>query len=68
MTSFKISKKIVHTDSRTSIIDKHVETIKKIEYDKKNIDKYQILQLKNLSRALLKTFEVLDCCHKATRF
>tara|TARA_B110001450_G_scaffold98240_1_gene93219 strand:+ start:26655 stop:27770 length:1116 start_codon:yes stop_codon:yes gene_type:complete len=41
MTSFKISKKTVHTDSRTSIIDKHVETIKKIEYDKKNIDKYR---------------------------
>tara|TARA_B110001450_G_scaffold256601_1_gene287698 strand:- start:8824 stop:9939 length:1116 start_codon:yes stop_codon:yes gene_type:complete len=41
MTSFKISKKTVHTDARTSIIDKHVETIKKIEDDKKNIDKYR---------------------------
>tara|TARA_B110000977_G_scaffold101067_1_gene132498 strand:+ start:7583 stop:8698 length:1116 start_codon:yes stop_codon:yes gene_type:complete len=41
MTSFKISKKTVHTDSRTSIIDKHLETIKKIEDDKKNLDKYR---------------------------
>tara|TARA_B110000971_G_scaffold209749_1_gene236222 strand:- start:893 stop:2008 length:1116 start_codon:yes stop_codon:yes gene_type:complete len=41
MTSFKISKKTVHTDSRTSIIDKHVETIKIIEDDKQNLDKYR---------------------------
>ena len=41
MSSFKISKKTVHTDSRTSIIDKHLETIKKIEDDKTNLDKYR---------------------------
>ena len=41
MTSFKISKKTVHTDSRTSIIDKHLETIKNIEDDKNNLDKYR---------------------------
>jgi len=41
MTSFKISKKTVHTDSRTSIIDKHLETIKSIEDDKTNLDKYR---------------------------
>ena len=41
MTSFKISKKTVHTDSRTSIIDKHLETIKNIEDDKKKLDKYR---------------------------
>lgn len=41
MTSFKISKKTIHTDSRTSIIDKHLETIKQIEDDKKNLDKYR---------------------------
>ena len=40
MSSFKISKKTVHTDSRTSIIDKHLETIKKLEDDKINLDKY----------------------------
>ena len=41
MTSFKISKKTVHTDSRTSIIDKHLDTLTKIEDDKKNLDKYR---------------------------
>jgi hypothetical protein len=41
MSSFKISKKTVHTDSRTSIIDKHFETIKKIDEDKNNLDKYR---------------------------
>lgn len=41
MSSFKISKKTVHTDSRTSIIDKHLETIKEIEEDKNNLDKYR---------------------------
>lgn len=41
MSTFKISKKTVHTDSRTSIIDKHFETIKKIDEDKNNIEKYR---------------------------
>lgn len=35
MSSFKISKKTVHTDARMSIIAKHDKTIENIEKDKK---------------------------------
>lgn len=41
MSSFKISKKNAHTDSRTSIIDKHLDTINKIEHEKNNLEKYK---------------------------
>ncbi len=41
MSSFKISKKIAHTDSRTSIITKHDQTIDSIEIEKKNLNKYK---------------------------
>ena len=60
MSSFKISKKTVHTDSRTSIIDKHLETIKKIEDDKTNLDKYhsELILLKKTK----KNFEIKCNC------
>ena len=35
MSSFKISKKTVHTDTRMSIVSKHDKTIETIENDKK---------------------------------
>ena len=41
MSSFKISKKNAHTDSRMSIIAKHNQTIENIEKEKKNIEKYK---------------------------
>ena len=41
MSSFKISKKTVHTDTRMSIVSKHDKTIETIENDKKNINKYK---------------------------
>ena len=41
MSSFKISKKNAHTDSRMSIIAKHDQTIETIEKEKKNINKYK---------------------------
>jgi hypothetical protein len=41
MSSFKISKKTAHTDSRMSIIAKHNQTLENIEKDKKNIEKYK---------------------------
>lgn len=41
MSSFKISKKIAHTDSRMSIISKHDQTIESIETEKKNLNKYK---------------------------
>ena len=41
MSSFKISKKAAHTDSRMSIIAKHEQTLDNIEKDRKNIDKYK---------------------------
>lgn len=41
MSSFKISKKTAHTDSRMSIVAKHDKTIETIEKDKKNINKYK---------------------------
>ena len=40
MSSFKISKKNVHTDGRTSIMEKHLSTITNIENEKNNITKY----------------------------
>lgn len=41
MSSFKISKKNAHTDSRMSIIAKHDQTIETIEKEKKNISKHK---------------------------
>ena len=41
MSSFKISKKTVHTDSRMSIIAKHNQTLDNIEKEKKNLEKYK---------------------------
>ena len=41
MSSFKISKKGAHTDSRMSIIAKHDQTIENIEKEKKNLNKYK---------------------------
>ena len=41
MSSFKISKKIAHTDSRMSVISKHDQTIESIEKEKKNLNKYK---------------------------
>jgi len=41
MSSFKISKKSAHTDSRMSIIAKHDQTIETIEKEKKNLNKYK---------------------------
>ena len=40
MSSFKISKKNAHTDSRMSITAKHDQTIENIEKEKRNINKY----------------------------
>ena len=50
MSSFKISKKNAHTDSRMSIIAKHNQTIENIEKEKKNIEKYKS-ELKLLNKA-----------------
>jgi hypothetical protein len=51
MTSFKISKKPIHTDSRTSILEKHDTKIKQIESKKEKIKDYEkeieYLKLKN---------------------
>ena len=41
MSSFKISKKNAHTDSRMSIIAKHNQEIENIEKEEKNIEKYK---------------------------
>ena len=41
MTSFKISKKPIHTDSRTSILEKHEKKIKEIESRKEKIQCYK---------------------------
>ena len=41
MSSFKISKKTAHTDSRMSIIAKHDEKLETIEEEKKNLEKYK---------------------------
>jgi hypothetical protein len=41
MTSFKISKKPIHTDSRTSILEKHEKKIKEIESKKEKIKIYK---------------------------
>jgi hypothetical protein len=41
MASFKISKKPIHTDSRTSILEKHTLKIKDIEKEKQNIGIYK---------------------------
>ena len=41
MSSFKISKKNAHTDSRMSIIAKHNQEIENIEKEEKNIQKYK---------------------------
>lgn len=41
MTSFKISKKPIHTDSRSSILEKHEKKIKEIEAKKEKIKIYK---------------------------
>ena len=41
MTSFKISKKPIHTDSRTSILEKHEKKIVEIESKKEKIKTYK---------------------------
>jgi hypothetical protein len=41
MTSFKISKKPIHTDSRTSILEKHEKKIKEIEAKKEKLKIYK---------------------------
>ena len=41
MTSFKISKKPIHTDCRTSILEKHENKIKEIEGKKEKIKNYK---------------------------
>ena len=41
MSSFKISKKSAHTDSRMSIIAKHDEKLEIIEEEKRNLQKYK---------------------------
>lgn len=41
MSSFRLSKKTVHSDSRMSISAKHNETINKIEAENKNLPKYK---------------------------
>ncbi len=41
MSSFKISKKNIHSDNRSSIEEKHIETINKIEKEYKNLDNYK---------------------------
>ena len=51
MSSFKISKKTVHTDARMSIISKHDQTLDKIENEKKKLNKYKS-ELNLLKRAL----------------
>ena len=51
MSSFKISKKPIHTDSRTSILEKHEKKIKEIEGKKEKIKIYkkEIDSLKSLN-------------------
>jgi len=41
MSSFRLSKKKVHSDSRMSISAKHDETLSKIENETKNLSKYK---------------------------
>ena len=48
MATFKISKKPIHTDSRTSILEKHTSKLIEIEKEKQKIDKYKA-ELKSLN-------------------
>jgi hypothetical protein len=41
MATFKISKKPIHTDSRTSILEKHTTKLLEIEKEKQKINKYK---------------------------
>ncbi len=56
MSSFKISKKTAHTDSRMSIIAKHEQTLETIENEKKNLSKYKSeLNLLHRARSINKS-------------
>ena len=59
MDSFKVSKKTAHTDNRMTVMAKHELTIKKIEDEKKNLDKYisELDFLKNIKDANIKNKE-----------
>ena len=63
MSSFKISKKPIHTDSRTSVLEKHEKKIKEIEGKKEKIKTYkkEIDSLKSLNSSLnLQKIKILN--------
>ena len=59
MDSFKVSKKTAHTDNRMTVMAKHELTIKQIENEKKNLDKYisELDFLKNIKDTNVKNKE-----------
>ncbi len=65
MNSFKISRKTVYSDNRTSIIQKHEEKLKKIEEEKSKLNKFKIelekyKKLQSLSKDKSQTMNIIS--------
>ena len=68
MATFKVSKKQIHTDVRSSIIARHESKINEIEIELKNLENYknklESLKSKDLSKDSSKISEISELTNK----